>query len=753
MHQDIPFEKLVDELNVEKDVSRHPVFQTFFSISDYNPENQYNSFSIIDTAEYYKPAKFDFSMFIDTAKNNFECSFEFATSLFELTTIKRMANHFTNILHSFVSKLETPIQKLNILSEDEFQTIVYDWNKTETPYPSNKTVHALFEEQVKKTPDNIAVVFKDQKITYRELNNRANQLAHTIRKEYKNHWNIEIEGDTLIGIYIDRSIEMIISILGILKAGAAYVPFDRADPEERLKFKINDCKCRMILTSTKIVENLVFLTESDTLPVSIDSYWTKIAKAPSTTPKHINNSTNLCYVIYTSGSTGNPKGVLQSHHNINRLFLSCNKLFNFTKNDVWTLFHSISFDFSVWELWGALLYGGKIVLPTFNCTRNSPAFIKLLISKKISILNQTPSAFIMLNNYISDYNNKLSLYLKYIIFGGEALNTNNLIKLFLNPNFNQTKIINMYGITETTVHVTHKVITQKDITNSLTSNIGIPLADLKCYILDKNLSPVPIGAIGELYIGGRGLARGYLNNDLLTKERFILSPYVLSSNKYNRLYKTGDLAKFLKNGEIEYIGRNDRQIQIRGYRIELGEIEIVLSGHTAIKQCYISYQKINNHKSLVAYYILKKTARLNYNLEEELKYYLSKKLPNYMLPHIFIKVEVFVLNSNGKMNEKELIKISNKATQEKIFTPPRNKLEKQLTTVWKKVLTCKNLGIDDDFFKLGGNSILAIKLLYSINESTHLNIKLYDIFKCRTIKNLLAMYSNKEIQVIDVGEL
>ena len=728
-HQDIPFEKIVNELNVEKDLSRNAIFQVMFSLQDINDKQHSKLYSVTPLNKFNNIAKFDLDFTALEKNDDLNININYATSIYEHSTIKRMANHYINILKSLTSNTDVQIKELNILSPKEYQMIVYDWNKTEAPYSRDKTIHALFEEQVEKTPDNIAVVFEDCKLSYRELNNRANQLAHTIRKEYKNHWDQIIKADTLIGIYIDRSLEMIISILGILKAGATFVPFDKADPEERLKFKINDCGCKMILTSSSMVENLVFLTEMDTLPVSIDSYWFEISKAPISISQQFNTSADLAYIIYTSGSTGKPKGVMISHYNVLRLFNTCNSHFNFTEDDVWTMFHSYSFDFSVWEIWGALLYSGKLVIPTRNETRDTAEFYRLLKKYSVTVLNQTPSAFYQLSSEDGLSQEKLGS-LKYVVFGGEALNIAHLETWFEKYRYTEPQLVNMYGITETTVHVTYKLLAEDDLKNGYISNVGKKLNDLTLYILDCNMNPLPIGIAGELYIGGAGLARGYLYRDELTSKRFVSNPFEADA----KLYKTGDTAKYLPDGEIEYLGRNDSQVQLHGFRIELGEIESRLSEHSSILRCTVIIKEKNDNKYLVAYYVVdESTAHQPSIINHQLTTFLAEKLPEYMIPLAFLELENLPLTSNGKLDRKALP--DPEFTSKENYVAPHTDLERQLAMIWKELLGIKNISIKDNFFKLGGDSILCIQLSTKLrNIGLYLNIK--DIFEFKTIENI-----------------
>jgi amino acid adenylation domain-containing protein len=725
-HQDVPFEQIVEELKLEKDTSRHPVYQTLFNINEFESKKNFALFTCIDIQQYFKVAKFDLSLTVDTSKKHFKCNFNFAKSLFDIKTIKRMANHFTNILNSFISNINIPIRELNILSSDEYQKIIYDWNKTEVPYPSDKTIHQLFEEQVKKTPDNIAVVFDNQKLSYRELNNRANQLAHTIRKEYKNHWNQEVKGDTLIGIYIDRNLEMIVVILGILKSGAAYVPFDEADPEERLKFKINDCDCKMILTSSKMVEDLVFLTELDTLPVSIDSYWKEIEKAPITNLKKNNKSTDLAYVIYTSGSTGNPKGTMIEHKSVINLLYDLKSLYNLTDNTKKvTEFTSYNWDVSVSEIFSTIHQGGTLYLLTDDIRKDPASLSIYIIKQRINFLYIPPAILSALpkKNYPS---------LKKIIFAGEPCNLD--VGKYWATHYN---LYNYFGPTEATIYSTGTRAVPFNV-----NIIGKPLSNIQNYILDNNFSPVPIGVPGELYLSGECLARGYLNRLKLTSDAFIKNPFIANQ----KMYKTGDLCRWTSNVNIEFLKRIDSQIKIRGFRVELTEIETKLCEYSKINQCIVNVHETEHNKALVAYYTLNQPSTSKHQiLNDELKNYLSLKLPDYMIPSTYVELDTIPLNTSGKINKKALPKPNFRNTFE-AHIPAKTKLEQQLVEIWEKLLGIENIGTKDNFFELGGNSLLTIKLKSEISKQLNKNIEITDLFTYTTIEKISSFLTNTSKQ-------
>ena len=815
LHQDLPFEKLVEELNVPKDTSRHPIFQVMFSLHSFGSQeresNQLGQESLItpytgeDSESIYNIAKFDLETFIDDGSSDgvLRGGFDYRTSLYKEDTIKSFITTYKEILTQVAEALSDEITKesfkiedLTYLTKEEKDLILTRWNSTDVPYPHNKTIHQLFEEQVAKTPNNIAVVYsgededgiktkdnnkknKDVIITYKELNDRASKLANYLIQNYI------ITPDTLVPLFLDRSEHMIISILAVLKAGGAYVPMAPDYPNERIKYILKDVQLanrKRGIKNTTVITNEIYTEKllglkKDVSIISVDS--SELSEALSheldTQPITSTSSSNLAYIIYTSGTTGNPKGVMQSHSNVMRLFTATDEWYRFGQDDVWTLFHSYVFDFTVWEIWGALLYGGKLVIPSHMVTRDLYAFYNLCKKEKVTVLNQTPSAFYQLIDIATqkasgnqNNNNELLPDLKYIIFGGEALNLSQLKPWFDLRGYNKPKLINMYGITETTVHVTYKEIALQDLDKG--SYIGKRIPDLTTYVLSPStsLTPLPIGAIGELYVGGTGLARGYLNNEELTKEKFIPNPFQTAKEKADtatyepmgrnsRLYKTGDLVRWLPDGNLEYIGRTDFQVKIRGYRIELGEIESVLGSHLEVKQCVVL---ANEHKAdgvddshydgstsfissssavkyLVAYYTTDTGSKVD---DAALISYLSSRLPDYMVPSVFVHLEKFPLTINGKLDRKALPKPEGREGLE-VYQAPEGLIENSLASIWKELLQVERVGRNDNFFHLGGNSLLLVKMFYMIKKLFNVQVSIKDIHRTESLASLADIIS------------
>ncbi|MCC6812277.1 MAG: amino acid adenylation domain-containing protein, partial [Deltaproteobacteria bacterium] len=579
-HQDLPFEKLVEVLNPERSTARSPVFQVAFALEAVTEGGRElaRGLTLTGQAELEVQAKFDLIFTVIENQGRLGGVIEYATDLFDRETIERMAEHYRHLLNAIVKNPDEKIGALEMLSEAERKQLAV---VAQRDYRSDECMHALFAAQARKTPEAVAVVFEDQTLSYRALDERSNQLAHALQKR-------GVGPETLVAICVERSAEMVVGLLGILKAGGAYVPLDPSYPRDRLEYMLADSAARVLVTSGNAANG--FVAE---MVVRME----EIGNESTTAPRVAVSADAPAYVIYTSGSTGRPKGVIVTHRNVARLFTATEQWYHFSSQDVWTLFHSYAFDFSVWEIWGALLYGGRLVVVPYLVSRSPGDFFALLRREGVTVLNQTPSAFRQLIEVATD-----STSLRLVIFGGEALDLRTLRPWFERYGDQKPELVNMYGITETTVHVTYRPIRLADVEQNLGSVIGRGIDDLAVYVLDKHGQPQPVGVVGELYVGGAGLARGYLNRPELTAERFAKHP------TYGRLYKTGDLARRLRNGDLEYLGRNDNQVKIRGFRIELGEIEAVLRRQESVQDVAVV---ANESRDLLVAYVVPddKTAR------------------------------------------------------------------------------------------------------------------------------------------------
>ena len=691
-HQDLPFEKLVAELVPVRDLSRQPIFQAVFSLQN-QPATTLDLGGVRANAvgAEHVTSKFDLSLHLLETPEGLAGAFEYSTDLFEASTIERLGVWLERLLDQVVSDPDRALGELDLLDTAERFQLLEEWNATARAYPADKCIHELLEEQAARTPEAVAVVFEDQVLTYGELNRRANQLAHCLIEQ-------GVGPEVVVGLCLERSADMVVGLLGILKAGGAYLPLDPSYPPERLAYMLSDAGVTVLVTQEALA---TVAGPFEGAVVRLDVDHERIERQPPTAPPVLTVPENLAYVIYTSGSTGNPKGVGVAHANVVRLFKASEQIFAFNAEDVWTLFHSTAFDFSVWEIWGALLYGSRLVIVPYLVSRSPEALHDLLAREKVTILNQTPSAFAHLIE--ADRQASADLCLDWVIFGGEALNP-----LLLRPWFErngdlQPRLVNMYGITETTVHVTHRGISHVEA-DSHSSLIGKPLRDLRCYVLDEGLGLNPVGVAGELYIAGEGLARGYLNRPGLTAERFVACPY---GEAGERMYRTGDLVRWRSDGELEFLGRIDHQVKIRGFRIELGEVEVVLQAHGSVSQAVVvAREDVAGDKRLVGYVV---GADGDAPDTSELRSHLKRLLPDYMVPSAFVVLEALPLTVNGKVDRKALPAPEGRPAELE-YVAPRTPVEEMLAQIWAEVLGVERVGIHDNFFELGGHSLMAIKV-------------------------------------------
>ena len=720
-HQDLPFEMLVEALQPERDLSYTPLFQVMFALQNQTlSQANLKGLTVSPIKVESQTAKFDLTLSMENRVDGLVGVWSYSTDLFDASTIDRMTGNFVTLLEGIVANPQQQVGQLPLLTEVEQRQLLVDWNDIQVDYAQDKCIHQLFEAQVEKTPDAVAVVFEEQQLTYRELNSRANQLAHYLQ-------SLGVTSDVLVGLCVERSVEMIVGILAILKAGGAYVPLDPDYPQERLSFMLEDAQVSVILTQQQIVKSL---TQHQGQVICLDSDWETIAQNSESNPNRTATPDNLAYVIYTSGSTGKPKGVLVNHSNVVRLFEATENWYHFNSQDVWTMFHSYAFDFSVWEIWGALLHGGRLVVVPYLVTRSPESFYRLLSQEKVTILNQTPSAFRQLIQVEQGIEPDLDLQLRLVIFGGEALETKSLQPWFERHGDQCPQLVNMYGITETTVHVTYRPLNMADLQET-GSVIGRPIPDLQVYLLDSYLQLVPVGVPGEMYVGGAGVTRGYLNRDQLTAERFIVSPFNNSS-----LYKTGDKACYLPNGDLEYLGRIDNQVKLRGFRIELGEIEALLASHAQVWETVVLVREDTaGDKRLVAYLVPQPEITLKI---EEIRQFMKAQLPDYMVPNAFVILEALPLTANGKVDRRALPLPDLDSERLDKYIAPRTPMEEKLVTIWEQVLKVEQVGINDNFFELGGHSLLVTQLVSRIRDRFRVELPLQDFFTAPTVSQLAA---------------
>ncbi len=724
-HQDLPFEMLVEELQPERSMSHTPLFQVMFVFQNASEGKlELPGLQVEPVPLGNETAKFDLTLTVSETPDTFLLDIEYDTDLFEASTIDRMLAHYERLLQEMVAQPQTPVSRLDMLTANEKHLLLEAWVPKAKPFPAQKCVHQIFEEQVEKFPDRPALSFEGRQWTYRELNERANRLAHYLVKQ-------GVQPDDLIAIYSEREPHLLVAILGILKAGAAYLPIDPVYPPERVQFMLEDAQARLVLTQSKLVSRLQLKDQSVFL---LDDDWPELNNEPVTNPQTSVTPHNLIYVIYTSGSTGRPKGTLITHYNVLRLFQATESWFGFNENDVWTLFHSYAFDFSVWEIWGAFLYGGRLVIVPQLTARAPEQFYRLLLDEKVTVLNQTPSAFRQLIQ--AEEQTGTAPYrtaLRYIIFGGEALELNSLRPWFERHGDRQPQLINMYGITETTVHVTYRPITLADVRQNKGSVIGRPIPDLPVYILDRHLQPAPIGIPGEICVAGAGLARGYLKRPELTSTKFV--PHPFSNRPGARLYRSGDLARYLEDGDIEYIGRIDNQIKIRGFRIELGEIETLLAKHPDVRECLVTTTKDARGDAMIAaYFVPEKDRKIT---THALREYLREKVPDYMVPSAFVLLETFPLTPNGKIDRKALPDpAQHRLDLQREYVAPKTPTEEILAQIFADLLNVPKVGSNDHFFELGGHSLLATQLTSRIRDALGVDVSLKILFEHPVVNEL-----------------
>jgi amino acid adenylation domain-containing protein len=717
-HRDVPLGKLIEAVQPERKPGRHPLFQVVCGLQP-APLSPRNVPGLeIDRIELDNGgSKFDWTVLFTETSQGLVIRSEYSTDLFDRGTMAQWLGCLENLLRGILVRPSCRLSRLPLLNDGERRRMLTRGVADPERAPVPLCLHEWFAQQAEASPAAPAVTLGTRTMTYAELNSRSDQLARYLR-------NAGVEVEVPVALFLERSLEMLVAILGVLKAGGAYVPIDPACPEDRVRFILEDSEARVLLTESALRP---VATPGITQVVCLDSDWPTIDAAPvpataiQTLPRH------AAYIIYTSGSTGKPKGVTVTHQNVTRLFTQTQAWFAFGSMDVWTLFHSYAFDFSVWEMWGALLYGGRLVIVPFRVSRSPGEFYRLLAEEKVTVLNQTPSAFRQLIWAEGEDPAPPSLSLRHVIFGGEALDLQSLAPWFERHPEGCPKLINMYGITETTVHVTFREIRKSDLARGLGSVIGVPIPDLRLYLLDPNLQPVPVGVPGEICVGGGGLARGYLHRPELSAERFIPDPF--SECRGDRLYRSGDLARYTAQGELEYLGRMDDQVKIRGYRIEVGEVESALNRHPAVRASTVIAQKRESGGPRLVAYLLPAQGQ---TLPSDLGWFLRNLLPDYMVPAAFVAVKAFPLTSNGKVDRRALPAVTECPATE-ISGLPRNNLERLIAETWCSVLERPTIGIHDDFFNLGGHSLLATQAISRLAAALNLDLSVALLFEAPTV--------------------
>ncbi|MGW1777494.1 amino acid adenylation domain-containing protein, partial [Streptomyces sp. NPDC002104] len=732
-HQDIPFERIVEALNPPRLPNRHPLFQTMLQVSpDTGFELDLAGTTSSGEATNLDGAKFDLSLNVrattaeDGKPGPLRAFVGYSQDLFDPGSVRTLLGRVTRVLDAAAADPETPIDAIDILEPAERTALLAAPVRETGP---EAVLTELFAAQVARTPDAVAVTCDGRHTTYAELDARANRLAHVLAARGAGP-------DRLIAVALPRSTELVVTLLAVLKAGAAYLPIDPDYPADRIAYMLEDARPLLLVTSAELADRL----PADTALLLTDAPDTAglLAEAADTDPgTGALLPQHAAYVIYTSGSTGRPKGTVIPHQNVTRLFAATRHWFGFSAQDVWTLFHSYAFDFSVWELWGPLLHGGRLVVVPYAVSRTAADFLKLLAAERVTVLNQTPSAFYQLMQAdAEDPGTGAGLALRTIVFGGEALDPRRLAEWYERHADDAPVLVNMYGITETTVHVTHQALDRNSAASMPGSVIGEAIPDLGLYVLDGALRPVPAGVAGELYVSGPGLARGYLGRPGLTAERFVACPF---GGPGGRMYRTGDIVRWTGAGRLEYVGRGDHQVKVRGFRIELGEVEAALLSYAPVAQATVTVREDRpGDKRLVGYVVPRESMPVDTAL---LRAHLADALPDYMVPSGLVVLDVLPLTANGKLDQRALPAPAYESGRES--RAPRTAVESTLCALFAEVLGVDVVGVDDSFFDLGGHSLLVTRLVNRARTVLGSDLPVRTVFEAPTVAELAARLDDR----------
>lgn len=717
-HQDMPFEKLVEELRPDRNLSQNPLFQVLFSLQN-APRVAFElpglKLKLMDTGE--TTSKFDISAFLLETPDGVRGRFEFNTDLFDSGTIERMLGHFEVLLEAAVANPTALVADLPLLGEAERHKILVEWNQTASDYPHESCLPQMIAEQAQRSSNAVAVVFGKEEITYRKLDEKANQLAQYLRKR-------GITTESLVGIYLERSIDMIVALLAVLKAGGAYVPLDPAYPPERIGFILEDAGAALLISQSDLLGALS--AEHQNKSIALDAISTELAKENREAPAQNINPENLAYVLYTSGSTGKPKGVQITHRNLVNFLCSMQKEPGLNAKDVLLGVTTLSFDIAGLEIYLPLISGARLLLASRAEASDGRLLLALLEGRKPTIMQATPATWRMLIEAGWKGSSKLK-----VLCGGEALPADLVEQLI--PRCGQ--LWNMYGPTETTIWSSVYRVESA----VATAPIGKPIANTTFYVLDAQKQPVPIGVGGELYIGGDGVARGYYHRPELTAEKFVADPFSKTSAD---MYRTGDVARYLADGNVQYLGRTDFQVKVRGFRIELGEIESVLAKHPAVLQAVVAAREDSpGDKRLVAYIVPQPESHLGIG---ELRAHVKQSLPDYMVPSAVVELDALPLTPNGKVDRKTLPKPELSGADSAASIPPRDQLEESLAKIWCGILGVTTVGVTDNFFDLGGHSLMAVRLMNEIKHLTGISLPLTALFQGATIERLADLLRGDE---------
>jgi amino acid adenylation domain-containing protein len=724
-HQDLPFEKLVEELRPERTLGHTPLFQVGFGLQNASREpRQIPGLNVRPMAISRPVSHYDLSLDVFDRKDGLACLFSFNTDLFDSSTIIRWAGHFRRLIEAIAANPDERLWDLPLLTEGERKQILVDWNQTEAPFRRESCLHELFEEQVVRTPEAVAVEQGGERLTYRELNARANRVAHYLRR-------LGVGPEALVAICMDRSVDMIVGLLGILKSGGGYVPLDPTYPPERLALMLEDCGADVVLTQTKLS---AILPSTSTRRVRLDADRRSISRESDQNPARLGGPENRAYVIYTSGSTGTPKGVEIRHRSIVSYATFCGTRFDIVPGDRVLQFASISFDTAGEEIYPCLTRGATLLLRNDLMLESPSVFLKTCGDWGVTVLDLPTAYWHELASAVSREGLTIPSRLRLVIIGGEKALPQRLSQWLSGPG-PHPRLWNGYGPTEATIAATFCELGPADASEGRELPIGKPVDNARAYILDARLEPVPIGVPGELYIGGEGVARGYLNRASLTAEKFVPDPFRPASPE--KIYRTGDRVRYRHDGNIEYLDRLDSQVKIRGYRIELGEVESALRRLTGVADAVVVAQGEAHERRLVAYFVARGRPGPS---AADLRHSLSRTLPDYMVPSVFVALEALPMTPAGKIDRRALPEPgSSQPETAKSHTSPRDELETRLVRIWEEILKVRPVGVTDNFFDLGGHSLLAVRLFARLKKVFGREMPLATIFQAPTVEGLAKL--------------
>ncbi|MEO8191184.1 MAG: amino acid adenylation domain-containing protein [Acidobacteriota bacterium] len=727
-HQDLPFERLVEELKPERSLGHSPIFQVMFAMQNASREKREIPGLELAGFPVSRPVShFDLSLDVTERDDELVCSFSYNTDLFEGATVARLAALFRSLLEGVAADAEERVWRVRLLSDVERRQITEDWNRTDTLFPRHKVLHQILEDQAARTPDAVAVIAGRERISYRDLDERANRLARYLRRA-------GVGRDSHVGLCMERSIEVVVAMLGILKAGGAYVPLDPSYPADRLAFMIEDCGAATILTDERLSGSL---PQGPARLIRVDGDAKAISREDGAPLEPLSTPESLAYVIYTSGSTGIPKGVQIQHRSIVNYAIFAGEKFELGPGDRMLQFASISFDTAAEEIYSTLTRGAALVLRSDLMLESPAVFLKECGALGITVLDLPTAYWHELAAGLGEGGAAVPESLRLVVIGGEKALADRARQWFRSAPPG-TRVLNGYGPTETTIAVTFVEVDAASVTDGREISIGRPISNVQAYVLDRFLEPVAIGIPGELHIGGESVARGYLNRPALMTEKFVPDPF---RNGSLRLYKTGDRVRYLPDGAIEYLGRMDEQIKVRGYRVELGEIESALRRATGVADAVVVARGEGAQKRLVAYIVPQQKPGPS---TADLRQRLGRSLPDYMIPSAFVLVDSFPMTPTGKLDRRALPEPGSEHSESgKTFTPPRNEIEARLVGIWEEVLNVRPVGITDNFFDLGGFSLLAVRLFAILKREFGRELPLATVFRASTVEQLAALLSQE----------